>query len=302
MSTLDAVIDSVLNDYLLAGQREARNVLATTVNSSATSVVLTYSLRGAQEGAKVALEYEDMYVVGSDTGTKTLTVIRGQFGTTAAAHTNGAVAWVNPKWSRAQVLRAVNGALDSLSGKGLFQMASKELTFSAPVSGYDLDGVTPDDLIDIYEVRTSAPGPQKSWRPIDHFSLVRDADTTDFPSGLGLVLYEPGHPGFPLRVTYRKRFTQVTSTQGGTDLATSAGIDREAHDLIALEAAISLALGKEIQRNQLDASPDGRRAEEVPPGASLAAVNGLVKKRDERLKEEKARLARRYPIRKPVAA
>ncbi len=97
MATLDATIDSCLNDYLLTGQREPRNVLATTVDSDDTSVVLTYSVRSAQEGAKVSIDFEDSYVVSSEPTSKTLTVIRAQFGTTAAAHDSGATVWVNPK-------------------------------------------------------------------------------------------------------------------------------------------------------------------------------------------------------------
>lgn len=166
MSTLDTVIDDCLNLYLLAGQREARNVLASTPDSDDTTLTLTYSVKGAQEGAKLSVDFEDMYVVSSDPGTKIATVIRGQFGTTAASHSSGATVWVNPKWSRAQVLRAVNAELDALSGLGLFQMATTTITFSSPVSGYDLDGLTPDDVIDIYEVRADDPGPQQSWRPI----------------------------------------------------------------------------------------------------------------------------------------
>jgi hypothetical protein len=228
--------------------------------------------------------------------------VRGQFGTTAATHDTGDTVWVNPKWSYAQVLRAINAELDSLSGQGLFQMATLDLTFSSPVSGYDMTGLTPDDVIDIYEVRADDPGPQKGWRPINHWSLVRDASTTDFASGLGLVLHEAGSPGFTVRVTYKKRFTQVTSASAAVDMATAAGVDREAHDLLALGAAIRLAAGKEVQRNQLSAQPDTRRSEDVPPGASLGSVKALRQLYTERLGQEKSRLARRYPARKAMTS
>ena len=300
MATLDATIDTALHDYLLTGQREPRNVLATTVDSDDTSVVLTYSVRSAQEGAKVSIDFEDSYVVSSEPTSKTLTVIRAQFGTTGAAHTSGATVWVNPKFSRAQVLRAVNAELDSLSGLGVFRMATVDLTFNRSVAGYDMTGLTPDDVIDVYEVRADDPGPSKGWRPITSWSLIRDAPTGDFTSGLGLVVFEPGSPGHTLRVTYRKRFSQVTTADASTDLATSAGIDREAHDLVALGAAVRLMSGVEVRRSQLNAQPDTRRAEDVPPGAVLQSYTGLVKQYEKRLREERNRLARRYPIRVPV--
>lgn len=298
MATLDAVIDQCLNDYLLAGQREPRNVLDTTVNTSVTSLVLDYDVKGAQEGARVSLDFEDCYVVDSDAGTKTLTVIRGQFGSAAAAHTAGATVWVNPKWSRAQVLRALNAELDALSGLGLFQMATIDLTFNAAVQGYDLTGLTPDDVIDVYEVRADAPGPSKGWRPIESWRLIRDAPTGDFASGLGLVVFDSGFPGHTLRVTYKKRFTQLTAANAAQDVAPVAGLDREAHDLLALGTAIRLGVGLEVKRNQQSAQPDSRRSEDVPPGAAGGSMKWVRELRERRLGEEKSRLARRYPVRK----
>jgi hypothetical protein len=302
VSTLDAVIDTALNDYLLTGQREPRNVLASAPDADDTTVTLTYEVKGAQGGARLSVDYEDTYVVSSDPGPKTATIIRGQFGTTAASHAIGATVWVNPKWSRAQVLRAVNAELDALSGQGLFQMAAIDLTFNAPAAGYDLTGLSPDDVIDIYEVRADAPGPTKGWRPITSYRLIRDASAGDFPSGLGLVLFEAGSPGHTVRVTYKKRFSQVTSADAATDLATSAGIDREAHDLLAIGAAIRLVSGSEVRRSQLNAQPDTRRSEDVPPGAVTQSVTSLVKQWERRLREEKSRLARRYPMLKAVTA
>lgn len=300
MATLDATIDTCLNDYLLTGQREPRNVLNSSPNSSATTFTLLYSLRSAQEGARVCVDFEDCHVVQVEPTSQVITVIRGQYGTTAASHTSGATVWVNPKWSRGQVLRAINAELDSMSGLGLYRMATLDLTFNSSVAGYDMTGLTPDDVIDVYEVRADDPGPATGWRPITNWTLIRDASTTDFPSGLGLVLFEGGSPGHTVRVTYRKRFSQVTTADASTDLATSAGIDREAHDLVALGAAVRLMAGVEVRRSQLSAQPDTRRTEELPPGAVLQSYTGLVKQYEKRLREERNRLARRYPIRVPV--
>lgn len=297
MATLDQVIDSCLTDYLLTGQREPRNVLQTTVDADDTTVALTYSVKGAQEGSRLAVDFEDCYVVASDPTAKTATVIRGQFGTSGAAHTAGATIWVNPKFSRAQILRAVNDELRSLSAAGLYQMATLDLTFLPTVMGYDFTGVTPDDVLDVYEVLADYPGPTTAWVPLTHYRVIRDAPSGDFPSGMGIVLNEGGHPGFTVRVTYKTRFTAMTSSQGASEVATVSGLDSEAHDLLAIGAAIRLVSGAEVRRSQLNAQPDTRRAEEVPPGATLQSVRGLMALREQRLAEEKARLARRYPVR-----
>jgi hypothetical protein len=302
VSTLDEVIDSALVDYLLTGQREVRNVLASDITSSDTLLTTSYAVRGILEGARLSADYEDMYVVTSDAGALTATVIRGQFGTTGAAHATGATLWVNPKWSRAQLLRAVNDEIRSLSGAGLYQMATVDLTFNSQISGYDMTGVTPDDVMSIYEIMADYPGPQNAPVPISSYRVLRDAQTADFTSGMGILLNEPGHPGHTVRVTYKTRFNTVTSADSATDLATAAGLDVEAHDILSIGAAIRLVSGSEVRRSQLGAQPDTRRAEEVPPGATLQSVRGLMALREERLKEEKARLARRYPARKVMAS
>lgn len=295
MSTLDETIDTTLG-YLLDGQREARNVLNSAPDTDDTTLTLTYHPKGAQEGARLSIDFEDTYVVTSDPAAKTAEVIRGQFGSTAAAHTSGTVVWVNPKWSRFQVLRAVNEELRALSSAGLYRMATVDLTYTSPVSGYDLTGVTPDDLLDVYEVVADQPGPATHWAPITSWRLIRDAPT-DFASGVGIVLNEAGYPGHTVRVLYKRRFTAVTAAQAATDLAQTAGIDTEAHDIVALGAALRLLSAREVRRSQLGAQPDTRRAEEVPPGASLQSSRGLQAIYDRRVAEERTRLARRYPSR-----
>lgn len=295
MTTVDATVDAVLG-HLLDGQREARNVLTTTLDDNDTSVVLDHHPRGAQEGARVSIDFEDMYVFNTDVASQTLTVLRGDAGSTAAAHTSGAIVWVNPKWSRFQVLRAVNAELAALPARGVVGFATLDLTFSAPVAGYDLDGLTPDDVLDIYEVLADQPGPATHWRPISSWRLVRDAPD-DFPSGLGIVLNESGYPGHTVRVTYKTRFTAATPADGGDDLTEVAGIDANAHELVALGAALRLLAGREVRRNQLGAQPDTRRAEDVPPGASLQSSRGLQAVYDEELKAVKADQNRRYPSR-----
>lgn len=224
-------------------------------------------------------------------------MIRGQYGTTGASHAAASTVWVNPKYSRFQVLRAINEELRSLSAAGLYRVTALDLTATATRSGYDMTGVTPDDVLDIVEVLADQPGPATHWQPISSYRLIRDASTTDFASGLGIVLNEPGYPGHTVRVTYKRRFSSVAIADAATALETSAGIDPEAHDIVAIGAAIRLLASREVRRSQLNAQPDTRRGEEVPPGASLQSARGLIALWERRIAEEKTRLARRYPSR-----
>jgi hypothetical protein len=63
---------------------------------SDTSVVVTYALEGLRVGQVFEIDSELFYIWAADTGTKTLTVERGYNGTTAAAHTAGAIVTSQP--------------------------------------------------------------------------------------------------------------------------------------------------------------------------------------------------------------
>jgi hypothetical protein len=102
MTTAAVVIDRTLRQ-LLSGTVEARNLLTSTLTSADTSVVVTYPLEGLRAGQVLEIDSELMYIWATDAPTKTLTVQRGFNGTTAAAHTAGAIITVSPRFPRAQV-------------------------------------------------------------------------------------------------------------------------------------------------------------------------------------------------------
>jgi len=103
MTTAATVIDRTLRQ-LLSGTVEARNKLASTIDSSATSVTMTYSLEALRAGQVFEIDSEMFYIWEADVSTKTLTVQRGYNATTAASHTAGAMVTVSPRFPRSQVL------------------------------------------------------------------------------------------------------------------------------------------------------------------------------------------------------
>ena len=76
MTTAATVIDRTLRQ-LLSGTVEPRNKLASSINSSATSVIATYSLEGLRAGQVCEIDSELMYIWATDSATKTMTVERG---------------------------------------------------------------------------------------------------------------------------------------------------------------------------------------------------------------------------------
>lgn len=290
MTTAGNLVDRVVQQ-LLAGTVEERNKIASSVNSSVTSVPVTYSLGSLAEQTVFEIESEMLYVWEVDTANKTLTVERGFGGTTAASHSNGTVLTVNPKFPRWQVLNALNDELADLSSpmNGLFQMKSVDVSYNGSDRMMNLTGVT--SMIDLYDVRWRFES--DDYPVVRNVRLARNLPTTDFASGFGLI-FDQGIQSGTVRVWYKDKYTAFTNE--ASTLA-STGASDELADLLVLGAQIRLLAGREVKRNFIESQGDTRRAEEVPAGAMNASVTNLLRLRRDRIIAEAARLARQYPLR-----
>lgn len=284
---------------LMTSQREPINVLSTLITNTDTALTFSHQVRFTR-GARLSVDLEDMYVVDVTGGGTGATVIRGIDGSIAEAHVAGAIVRVNPTWSHFEIGQAVNDEIVSLSSpmNGLFRIRSVDFDYIPSTAGYELVGpeeVGLSDFIDIWRVRYNTPGPEDDW-PVIPRSLWRvdhAADTTEFPSGSQLVLYAGGFPGQKVRVSYKAAFAQLDGL--ADDVATGSGLHIEAHDILSVGAAIRLLSGYEAQRGYTTTQADPRSAEDVPPRTSVSALVPLVEQREERIREEQARLSRKFP-------
>ena len=293
MTTVAVGIERVLA-MLQSGNREQVNLLATTLSdTTGTSVVMSDALGGIQAGASFDIDTERFYVRSVDDATKTATVIRGYGGSTAATHTSGAQVVVNPKFPRASIFDALNDSLDTLSAEGLYQMTTVDLTSASSTVEYDLTSVT--DVSDVYAVTYRTRGSSKEWihLPQKDWHLQRNASTSDFASGFGLVIDCPVPSGVTMRVVYKAPFVRADTTS--RDLNTYCKLPTSANDLLYLDAAIRMVYPREVKRNFTEAQGDTRRAGEVPAGANLGAARGWEAVRQRRLRDEIRRLQRKYP-------
>lgn len=294
MTTVATGIERILS-MLQSGNRELVNTLSAAISdTSTTTFTVTYPLRGIQLGATVAIDTELMYVATEpDEATKTVTVIRGYGGSTAATHSNGAQVVVNPKFPRGDIFNAINSSLDALSSEGLYTMKTVDLTYTGNTVAYDLTSVT--SVSDVYEIRYKTLGSTKEWMhvPQSEWHLQRHASTSDFASGFALVVDGYVDQGQTLRVVYKAPFTQATATSD--DLQTACLLPSTANELLYVDAAISLVYPREVKRNFTDSQGDTRRAGEVPPGAVGGSAARWEAKRARLLAGEKRVLARKYP-------
>ena len=287
---IDETRDLLLTDYV-----EEQATLAGALDASSTSVSFALPsaiVPGVVAGATIEIGTELMYVF-SVSGAGLATVKRGYKGSEAAAHSNGDLVTVNPKFPAYQILDALNHELRDLSSPqhGLFQIKTVEVTFNAAQDGYDLTGVT-DDILSIYQVTYSDPGSEASEPAITEYALRRDRNTSSFASGYGLILHSDAWPGQAVRVLYKCGFGTLTN---GTTALSTTGLHPEAYDLPALGAALRLMSSRPIRREFLDEQGSSRSAEEVVSGAISASMRDLRALRLDRINAETTRLYSQYP-------
>ena len=198
-------------------RRVMSGVSELTVSLAAPLDALTYTniqLTGTQvqalvPGAILSVDLELMLVLSVNVSTNTINVQRGYMGSIATAHlgpnttmgTPGAIVYINSALSRFDIGIAINDDLSSLSAQGLVRINTAEVTYNPIFMGYDL-GDLPTNFVEILEIRYKHPMPDRRYPPITRWKVSRGQDTSIFPSGNSLTIYEPGFPGMPMYITY----------------------------------------------------------------------------------------------------
>lgn len=293
MTTLSDLIAET-RTHLYQNQPPEANRLSAPIGSGDLSMTLTYNPGSlVQQGAICAIDLEHIRCWSASSNT--ITIERGVDGTTPAIHSANAYVEAMPKFSPFMIQRAINEDLDDLASawNGLFAMVDLELTYNPVVSGYDMTGVTPSQVLAIQEVRYKVPGPSKHLPAIRHFDTSRSVPTADYASGMVLLLRDQGgYPGLPLHVRYRSRFTHFANLSD--DAQSVAQLPPEANGLPALGAACTLMAGREVKRNFTESTSDPLQLELVTGGQVLNSYKGLLMLRQQRIQAVAAGLLRQY--------
>lgn len=313
-ATFSDLIENVYRRAL--GGVTERTVLGTAVTNSATSVTLSGpQLTSVVPGTRLSVDLEVCYVTAIASGVATIT--RGWSGSTPAAHAANAIWYVNPRFTRFDIGVAINDEIRSLSSptNGLYRVGNASLTYNPVYVGYDMGAVSPE-FIKVIQARFKVPTPYRFYPRIkqNDFEVDRNQpDTAVFPSGMAFYVKRGGFPGLPIYLTYTAPFIplvnltdDIHNTPSANDPAppyngygsvtTVSNLSNTMDDLIPLGAIVRIVMGREIARNFIEAQPDARIALEVPQGAVMASVNGLMMERQARIQEEADRLARKYAL------
>lgn len=175
VSTLSDRVRDLLDDY---GDTQA--VLASAISTTAATSVTPSSSEGIGVGDWITVDYETMFVTAVASGPPyTLTVRRGQRGTTAATHAEGALILVNALYPGNRILTALNSALGKLT-KTVKDIAT--LTFTEDTYAYTVPSAI--DVVKRVEIENSDENSQfftiRGWEMLDAttFRIFGDYDTT----------------------------------------------------------------------------------------------------------------------------
>lgn len=296
MTTVAELIAEVERHVLPSGF-EYRNALSGSVTNSATTWTFSHGTAGIAAGSLLACELEEVYVVNVDTAASSATVVRGQGGSAAAAHSAAAVVQVNPRASKWAILRAVNDELRSLSSprKGLYKVANVEVTYNSSYRGYDLTGVS-SMIGEPLSVLREPDDSSRHWMPIRHWRFESGLDAGDFPSTRAIFLGEGAHNGKAIRVKYRTDFTSLSASLAA-NVETVSGIPTYALNALHYGTAIRILEERPAERSDIYAQGDSKRAEEVTVSDTLRAPAALRERYDDELASAVARLTADNPVR-----
>lgn len=285
--TYSSVIEETLR-RLMPAQLDLTVQLVGDIDNEMETVVVSGAMsnRAIAYGEILSCEMELMYVQAWNQTTLTAQVIRGAQGSTPAHHGTGSTIVIQPKFSRFDIGQAINQELNSLSGAGLFQIKTADITYNPTYMGYDL----PHDpgLIDVIGVRYKIAPPTRNYPTIKHWAVLPAMTDTDFPSGMALVVYSGGYPGLPMHIWYSSAFDSLIYL---TDpISRVSGLPFTAVDILSVGASIIAVHSREVKRNFMEAQPDPRKAPEVPPQAVMNSTKGLEMWRANRISEERGRL------------
>jgi hypothetical protein len=208
---------------------------------------------------------------------------RGAEGTTPAAHAANSLITTSPKYPKARMREAVNDVLTSLYP----QLVVFDTTVISNISVV-LEYGMPADALDVWAVSDSLVGPTKVWMQGLNFRFNPTADTSAFPTGKSIQLFDPVTPGQPMLIKYTKAPQALVN--GSDDFAAVTGLPERCVDMVVWGAAARLLPAYDAARLQQSSIESTERAPLVPPSSATKTAQYFMAMYQQRLEEERMRM------------
>lgn len=321
-NTIGDLVDRVYREYLEPVDKvESYSYLSSGINASVDSITYDGNLFSIEEedaldaGAIVEVGQELMYTTALNATTNTITVKRGQRGTTAATHSAGDLIKIAPAYPRKNVYEAVVDQIKNLYPT-LFAVETIELTAS---TGYKLLGThgTDGDSYNYLVAPLKAISQYTDWQSgsdqtglkyngvaiemIDlpnPFTYTDDTQTertktyTTGPDVVHAVQFVNISAGHTVYVTFKKKFVQPTNED--TTLA-SVGLEIEYEPIIMTGVAAQLIAGKDITKLNASYITEQLETSVSPIGSSNSIGQSLLRYQQLLIQQARSNLRSKYP-------
>lgn len=293
MPTLGELINEVksnLQGYVLRQDRITYLTSAIDADDTAISVGSSSNL------AKGIIEVDDelIWVDNFDKASATMNAApgfgRGYQNTTAASHSLNAMVTLAPTFPRQMIKKAINNTIQSLY-PNLWGVASTTFTFNASQTTYAL----PADAETVLYASWQTTGSSLEWLPINRWRSDGMANTTAFPTGNTINIYENIQPGRTVQVYYSKEATTLTNSSD--DFAAVTGLPASSYDVIVYGASYRLLSFIDPGRINLSSAEADTMDSKIPFTAGSSSARYLYALYQQRLQEESLKLSDKFPIR-----
>lgn len=291
MTTMADLVESTRRQ-LASYVQIAIEILNEDLDATETDVTVTSSTSPAPVfvGQYIGIDYELMLV--RDVSGTTLTVVRGQLGTTATTHTSGAVIDLAPRFARGIILQTLVDELRSWP-RDLYRVETIEVDVPANTATVELPvGLAGETIRIVRAQRRTDYNGYDDTRDV-RCRLIRD--DPNYGSGYGMQVDSLYSEPVTLIVTYAQEFN-LTAAETSTTTTTTIGLANSMLDIPPIGVTARLLQTRDVERTDSQAQGQTRRAEEVQVGAMVTIADRFFKLRDRRISEEVHRLRERWGV------
>lgn len=292
MSTFSQMVDDTLL-YLYGFTSQQDNATYLTAGVSDSSTTLPIADAASISRGLVEIGDELIWVDSVNASALSATVPpygRGFRGTTPVLHLTGERVTSSPMFPRVTVKRALNETIQSVF-PDVFGVGTTTFTYNPAINTYAL----PAGAQDILAVTWQTIGPTREWKPVRRWAVDGNADTTAFPTGATISLFDGIVPGRTVKVVYTK--VPNVMALDADNFTTVTGLPSSMEDVIRLGAASRMVAFLDAAHLTGQSAESDFSSNMRPNGGAGQLSKYLLQMYQIRLQEERGKLQTLYPAR-----
>ena len=292
MTTFGQITDEILAHlYSFGSSRDKVTSLSLGLNATDTAFTVADGKQLDRGYVEIDSELMQVNAIDSSTGIVSLFPFgRGARATTPANHLAGVMVTSNPRFPRFRVQTEINEVVDALY-PDLFDVTLNTTQVVSPVQvTYQL----PADFKSMVSVQYQTTGPSQMWAPVTRYAYDLNADTTSFPTGRSVDIYQAMQPGRKIKFRYRRAMAQFVNE---TDTFATVFMAEAWRDIIRMMVVARLLMSLEPARLELDTLESAARSGQggVQPTAASSVGKQLLQLAAMRVAAERRQLLEQFP-------